>query len=90
MFMRMSEEHAAALQWLVGEGRYESVQEAVAEAVTRLLESEAGPDWASVAKPREEGIDASSLMGADGAAGMDEAVRKAVSEYFRSRMGPVV
>lgn len=85
----MTDDTIAVLQSLVDRGEFSSLQEAVQEAVRRFVDSEFTPEQRSqivINRQKEDKVRMEDLMG-DGSVTMDEAVKKAVTEYVRSRLG---
>lgn len=88
--VRLPDEIVAVLKTLVKEQKFGSVQEAVQEAVQRLISSELTSEDVSAILMREadDRVKMEDLMSDDSSESMDEAIKKAVSGYVRSRMGP--
>jgi Arc/MetJ-type ribon-helix-helix transcriptional regulator len=87
---RLPDDIIAVLQTLVDKGEFANLQEVIQEAIRRFVSSEFTSEQISqilMDRQKEDKIKMEVLMG-DGSITMDEAVKKAVSEYVRSRMGP--
>ncbi|MDR2846084.1 MAG: hypothetical protein LBV63_02260 [Candidatus Methanoplasma sp.] len=85
---RIPDDIIAVLQSLVDRGEFANLQEVVQEAIRRFVSSEFTSEQISqilMDRQKEDKVKMEALMG-DGSTTMDEAVKKAVSEYVRSRM----
>jgi len=89
IIVRLEPDTMAILQALVDRGEYDSLSEGVSDAIDKLIASKFTPK--EIAKilneqTRAKPIKMESLLTDDDPESMDEAVRKAVREYVRSRM----
>jgi len=76
---------------LVDDGEYSSLSEAVATAVDRMIRSKF--DREEILRVSKEAnksltVNINSLLNVDDSAEMEKVIRKAVSEYVRSKMEP--
>ncbi|MDR0309805.1 MAG: ribbon-helix-helix domain-containing protein [Candidatus Methanoplasma sp.] len=91
IIVRLTPDTIILLQKLVDRGKYKSLSEGVADAIRTMIESEFTPQEMSAIQSehiREKPLDMESLLTDGDKVPMDEAVRKAVREYVRSRMEP--
>lgn len=91
VIVRLSPDTIALLQSLVDRGEYGSLSESVSAAVDQLIKSKLTTKEISKILSevvREKPVDMESLLTDGDPISMDEAVRKAVSDYIKTRMDP--
>ena len=91
IMVRLSPDKIIALQALVDRGDYKSLSEGVADAINRMIESKFTTEEITEIigeHAEEKPLRMESLMTDKDPVSMDEAVKKAVRDYVKSRMGP--
>ncbi|MCL1811081.1 MAG: hypothetical protein FWG41_02515 [Methanomassiliicoccaceae archaeon] len=91
IIVRLAPDTIIILQTLVDRGDYDSLSEGVSDAISKLIESKLTPKEISKIlhdNVREKPLNMESLLSDGSPESMDEAVRKAVKDYVRSRMEP--
>lgn len=92
IIVRLSPETVLVLQALVDRGEYRSLSESVAAAIEQMIESKFTPDEVEKiarSRVREPSLKMESLLTeGNGPESLDEAVRRVVRGYVRSRMDP--
>jgi Arc/MetJ-type ribon-helix-helix transcriptional regulator len=89
--VRLSPDTMAVLQALIDRGDYDSLSESVSDAIDLMIASKLTPnEIAKIQKEHVRGkpIKMESLLKESDPESMDEAVKKAVKDYVRSRMDP--
>jgi len=89
IIVRLTPDTIIALQTLVDRGEYDSLSESVSDAITKMIESKFTPDELSMlAKERskEKNLKMESLLTDGDPESMDDAVRRAVREYVKTRL----
>lgn len=88
--VRLPDDVVAVLKALVERQKFVSVQDAVREAVRRLISSElTAEDISAILMTQmDDRVKMEDLMSDNSSESMDEALKRAVSDYVRSRMGP--
>jgi len=89
IIVRLSPDMIIALQALVDRGEYDSLSESVADAISKMVESKFTPkEVAKLVKEhaKEKPLKMESLLSDGEPESMDDAVRKAVREYVRTRL----
>jgi hypothetical protein len=91
LMVRLDADTVTLLQKLVDDGEYSSLSEAVATAVDRMIRSKF--DREEILRVSKEAnksltVNINSLLNVDDSAEMEKVIRKAVSEYVRSKMEP--
>jgi Arc/MetJ-type ribon-helix-helix transcriptional regulator len=91
ILVRLTPDTMLLLQELVDRGDYDSLAEGVADAISKLVESKFTPEESAKYAKRhvlEKPLNMKALITDGEKESMDEAVRKAVRGYVRTRMGP--
>jgi Arc/MetJ-type ribon-helix-helix transcriptional regulator len=91
IIVRLAPDQIIVLQALVDRGEYDSLSESVADAIKKMIESKFTTKEISKIlneHTREKPVNMESLFSDGDHMPMDEAVRKAVKDYVRSRMDP--
>jgi hypothetical protein len=91
LMVRLDTDTVMLLQKLVDDGEYSSLSEAVATAVDRMIRSKFDrEEILRVSKETNKSltVNINSLLNVDDSAEMEKVIRKAVSEYVRSKMEP--
>jgi len=91
LMVRLDADTVTLLQKLVDDGEYSSLSEAVATAVDRMIRSKFDrEEILRVSKETNKSltVNINSLLNVDDSAEMEKVIRKAVSEYVRSKMEP--
>jgi hypothetical protein len=91
LMVRLDADTVTLLQKLVDDGEYSSLSEAVATAVDRMIRSKF--DREEILRVSKETnktltVNINSLLDVDDSAEMEKVIRKAVSDYVRSKMEP--
>jgi len=89
IIVRLSPDTVLVLQSLVDKGEYRSLSESVADAIEQMIEAKFTPEEIEKIvsnRIREQPLRIESLLTDNNPESMDEAVRKAVRGYVRSRM----
>jgi len=89
IIVRLSKDTIIALQTLVDRGDYDSLSESVSDAINMMIESKLTPkEVALLAEEhaKEKPLKMESLLTEGEPLSMDDAVRKAVRDYVKSRM----
>ncbi|MDR1405500.1 MAG: ribbon-helix-helix domain-containing protein [Candidatus Methanoplasma sp.] len=89
--VRLTPDVMVVLQALVDRGEYNSLSETISDAIQKMIDSKFTPKEISKIQnehKREKHFDIESLLTDGDTVSTDEAVRKAVTEYVRSRMDP--
>jgi len=91
LMVRLDTDTVTLLQELVDNGEYSSLSEAVATAVDRMIRSKFDrEEILRISKETNKSltVNINSLLNVDDSAEMEKVIRKAVSEYVRSKMEP--
>ncbi|MCL2510270.1 MAG: CopG family transcriptional regulator [Methanomassiliicoccaceae archaeon] len=89
IIVRLTPDMIIALQALVDRGDYDSLSESVSDAISKMIESKFTPkEVAKLVKEhsKEKPLKMESLLSDGEPESMDDAVRKAVREYVRTRL----
>jgi len=89
IIVRLSPDTVILLQALVDRGEYDSLSESVADAINKMVESRfTKKEMAKLAKEhtKEQPLNMESLLSDGDPESMDDAVRRAVKEYVKTRM----
>ena len=91
IIVRLTPDTIILLQELVDRGDYDSLSESVYDAIDKMIESKfTQKEAANIKKEhaKKESLKMKSLLADGDPESMDDAVRKAVKEYVRTRMQP--
>jgi len=91
IIVRVSPDTVTILQELVDRREYGSLAESVADAINKMIESKLSPEEISKIlgdHARQKPLKMETLLTDDDKESMDEAVKRAVKGYVRSRMEP--
>ena len=89
IIVRLAPDKIVLLQALVNRGEYDSLSETVSDAINRMIESELTPDEVSKILKEHDmktEIKMESLLAKGDPESMDDAVKRAVKEYVKTRM----
>ena len=89
IIVRLTPDKIIILQALVSRGEYDSLSETVFDAINKMIDSKFTPDEVSkILKENDMGepIKMESLLAKGEPESMDDAVRRAVKEYVKTRM----
>jgi len=89
IIVRLSPDTVLLLQALVDKGEYDSLSESVADAINKMVESKfTKKEVAKISKEhmKEQPLKMESLLSDGDPESMDDAVRRAVKEYVKTRM----
>jgi len=89
IIVRLAPDKIIILQALVNRGEYDSLSETVSDAINIMIESKFTPDEVSKILKEHDvkaEIKMESLLAKGDPESMDDAVRKAVKEYVKTRM----
>ncbi|AIZ57057.1 hypothetical protein Mpt1_c11950 [Candidatus Methanoplasma termitum] len=91
IIVRLSPDTVLLLQALVNKGHFNSLSECIAEAISQMIEANLTSEESEKALKghvKEQPLKMESLLTDNNPESMDEAVRKAVRGYVKSRMDP--
>jgi len=89
--VRLSPDTIILLQELVDRGEYGSLSESVSDAIGKLIVSKFAPTEAAEIRKeheRKKPLKMESLLSDEEPDSMDEAVKKAIKDFVKTRMGP--